>query len=723
MSRLQPAYDIITGAELPPASHAATSVREPLRESQWKRTTTNGASSSGHSFAEEELRGQLNTLQYELDALKQERDLQTHSQQRELQNAQARAEAETKRASAAVQEREAEKEKVEKIRRQWTESSDRLENEKGVLEKRCRGLVNDARGLREEYEEAREEVESLRRKSEREYGELERRNRGLEAAVEEVTRDVEGKVNALRLAQERLKVAEERVEVLEGEVVGLRGRAGDGDALEVVRRELEGEKGEVSRLYEERRGLKRDVEVLRERAQGAEMLRQECAELRARVEGLGEVEMELSNVVRRKQALEDERAAWASYMEEEGEGQAMNYETPEEMARAFAKERIDRINFAAKLGAVQPELESREQALQELRREQERLISELEVAKTAGVESTTAIPAPTVAFDAKAKTRLEKQKRLALKEVEHLRQQIKEFDMDEEEKDAAQPEDAKAKRIAELDDLLGEYREELQKLHSDLSQLETQQPANIKKRSHEEVEDPEADEQRGELIRRARALQTELEAAQQQTQTLQTALEASNTQLAQLRESSKTRILSLKDNPTSRAESVKLATLTTLREENAALLAQLEGNLTTKVVPISTLQDSQHQTEAVRGDLATAEKKLLRLKQIYTSKSLEFREAVASVLGWKLDFQPNGRVKATSILYPSRINADGEEEENSIVFDGENGTMKVSGGARSEFAQEIRSSVEFWVDGRGEVPCFLAALTLEFYERTTRAVG
>ena len=49
--------------------------------------------------------------------------------------------------------------------------------------------------------------------------------------------------------------------------------------------------------------------------------------------------------------------------------------------------------------------------------------------------------------------------------------------------------------------------------------------------------------------------------------------------------------------------------------------------------------------------------------------------------------------------------------------------MKVSGGPNSIFAGEIRPLIEFWVDGRKEVPCFLAALTLEFYERSTRAAG
>jgi len=95
-------------------------------------------------------------------------------------------------------------------------------------------------------------------------------------------------------------------------------------------------------------------------------------------------------------------------------------------------------------------------------------------------------------------------------------------------------------------------------------------------------------------------------------------------------------------------------------------------------------------------------------------------------LGWRLDFEPNGRVKATSMFYPKlpkRKDSDKDggvdEEEGSsfILFDGEQGTMKVSGGPQSQFAKEIRGLIEFWVDGRGQVPCLLAAMTLEFYER------
>ena len=123
--------------------------------------------------------------------------------------------------------------------------------------------------------------------------------------------------------------------------------------------------------------------------------------------------------------------------------------------------------------------------------------------------------------------------------------------------------------------------------------------------------------------------------------------------------------------------------------------------------------------------MADKEKRMMRLKQIWSAKSLEFREAVASILGFKMDFMPNGRVRVTSMFYSGGDEHEHGDEQgeagHSIVFDGEQGTMKVSGGPDSPFKREIKDLIRFWVEERKEIPCFLAAMTLEFYEKTTRA--
>jgi mitotic spindle assembly checkpoint protein MAD1 len=142
------------------------------------------------------------------------------------------------------------------------------------------------------------------------------------------------------------------------------------------------------------------------------------------------------------------------------------------------------------------------------------------------------------------------------------------------------------------------------------------------------------------------------------------------------------------------------------------------------LVPKASLHALQLALQEKDQQLASKEKSAKRLRDIFAAKAHEFREAVFSLLGWKLEFQPNGRVKATSMFHPGpkskkKTGDDGEEEDegNFIVFDGENATMKISGGVKSAFAAEIKTHVDFWVEGNGQVPCMLAAMTIDFFEK------
>lgn len=125
----------------------------------------------------------------------------------------------------------------------------------------------------------------------------------------------------------------------------------------------------------------------------------------------------------------------------------------------------------------------------------------------------------------------------------------------------------------------------------------------------------------------------------------------------------------------------------------------------------------EREIAAAKAETASAQKSARRLKEVWGSKSHEFKEAIFSTLGWTVTFIPNGKMRVESTFYPSQT----DEHENSIVFDGERGTMKVGGGPRSAFARRIGDQIGFWVREKGCIPGFLAALTLEFYEEHTRA--
>ncbi|KAL1583708.1 hypothetical protein WHR41_07451 [Cladosporium halotolerans] len=725
MSRYQQAsaYDIITGGD--PSPRPAARQRQPLAEST--ATFRQSTMSSRPDHGNEDLRAQLRTLQYELDSLKQERELSSLETQQELRDAQARAEEDFKRAQTAERERDTAVRKLESAAREAAEERDRAVNERMALEKKNRGLQEDARQLREEVEEARSEGEERARGAERMVGELEARCESLRIASDEMRRDLEGRVEAVAALQKRVVEGEEKIGELEGEVVRLKAKGGNEETLAVVRKELGQQVEYIRKLEGTSRDQGNELKNLRKTARSVEVVEEEKRALEAKVGMMEDLRRELSEAQLQRRILEDEKKSWTSYLENEGpEGEAA-FETPEQMAKAFLQERLERLSLVDKLGTIQPEMTVKDENIRELEDEKSKLQAEIETLRT----TAATVPAIAAPSDAKARARLERQKNLAVKEVEYLRAQMKTFEAEEAEFNAEQIDDEHNKRVQELEGMLEKYRSELQTLHADLTKLEAQPPAtpsqpilsSPKKRSREEEE--EFDERLGALRRKLRTAQDSLAQSQKQTSILEAELKANASQLSSLKENSRTRILELRSNPTADAEAIKLSTLRTLREENAALLAQVEGNPNGggKVVPVSTLAAARLTLDELKTTLQQTEKKSLRLKQIFTTKSLEFREAVASILGWKLDFMPNGRVKATSILYPSHFNSEGEEEENSITFDGENGTMKVSGGPRSVFAGEIRQAVEFWVEGRKEIPCFLAALTLEFYERTTRAQG
>jgi mitotic spindle assembly checkpoint protein MAD1 len=674
----------------------------------------------------EDLRAQLRTLQYELDSIKQERELASLETQSELRDVQVRAEEDFKRAQNAERERDVAIRKADSSGREAAEERDRAVNEKMALERKTRALQEDARQLREEVEEARADGEERARGAERMVGELEARCESLRLAGDEARRDLEGRIEAVGTLQRRAAESDEKIGQMEGEIVRLKARTGDEETLALVRKELSQQVEYIRKLEGLSREQGNELKGLRKMAKSVEVVEEEKRTLEAKVGMMEDLRRELSEAQLQRRILEDEKRSWTSYLESEGPDGEATFDTPEQMAKAFLQERLDKLSLVDKLGSMKPELLVKDENIRVLEDAKASLQAEIDTLRAAA----TAAPAAQAPTDAKARARLERQKNLAVKEVEYLRAQMKTFEAEEAEFNAEQVDEEHSKRVHELESMLEKYRSELQTLHADLTSLESQpfaapsQPilSSPKKRSREEEE--EADERLGSLRRKLRTSQEDLEHSQRQAAILEAELKASATQLSSLKETTRTRVLELRSNPTADAEAIKLSTLRTLREENAALLAQVEGRAPSgKVVPISTLAAARLTLDELKTTLQQTEKKSLRLKQIFTTKSLEFREAVASILGWKLDFMPNGRVKATSILYPSHLDSDGDEQENSITFDGENGTMKVSGGVDSVFAGEIRQAVEFWVEGRKEIPCFLAALTLEFYERTTRAQG
>lgn len=286
----------------------------------------------------------------------------------------------------------------------------------------------------------------------------------------------------------------------------------------------------------------------------------------------------------------------------------------------------------------------------------------------------------------------------------------------------------RAEQLELLEALLREHKLEIEKLHSEMVALKSAataaqaQESKTGQKRGAETQDVD-DDQNGHLLRKNKNLQVALQKVTSQSQLLATELQAAKSQLKALRASTSTRILELRDNPTAQHQAIKASTLRTLKQENSDLMTQLRGDNTAmsqvKVIPVSSYDALKLDLKDMEMVVADKEKRMKRQREIWTQKAAEFRDVISSILGYRVTFLPNGKVKVRSMYYnpPDQVEEDEDDREDYIEFDGEKGTMKIGGGTHSAFGQEISGTVDYWVKERKEIPVFLAAMTLEFYEK------
>ncbi|KAI9809456.1 MAG: coiled-coil domain-containing protein mad1 [Pycnora praestabilis] len=706
----QPTYDFLSGAVSPPAPQP---LRETFRQSQIIKPGVSRGNKAhvqteliSLDLGNENLRAEVKTLQYELQTVRQERELATLRHEKELRELQKKAEDDNKRAQLSDNGNHVSSSKYDLLAKELREIQDQSAIEKTNLEKKLRSSQDQNRTLHEEIDEVQNELSSQERQYKYQLKEVETRHSTLKRTAEDLSDDLEGKNTALQATQQRLSQKEAEVGHLESEVLRLKAQTGDADTLNVIKRELSEQVTHIKKLEATNREQLVQLKHFRKVHENVEIVEEEKKALEGKVMMMNDLSRELGEARLQRQILEDERKSWTTYLHNESSvGGKVEFDSPEALARALVQERLETASMIERLGRVEPELSEKDEIIKSLESERRKLQSEMEKLRLGGGGG-----------ESRLRSRLERQRALAVKEVEYLRAQLKTFDAEDSTFQLGNFDEQKSKRIQELEDLVDQYRKELQTQNEELAkrddQAPTSEPAGTKRPREEEP-----DERLGLLSRKNRKLQDEISKLNQSSALLRKELDVHKTQLSSLKTTSRTRILELRSNPTADAEAIKLSTLTALRTENKALLAELEGRHDTQVVPISTLENMRMEVDEMALTLTDKEKGFTRMRKIFTDKSMEFKETVASVLGWDLSFMPPNRVRVTSLFNPGE-----EEEDNSIIFNGESGIMNISGGPNSLFGLEIRDLIKFWVEERKEVPCLLAAMTLQFYEKSTRAV-
>lgn len=687
------------------------------------------------SNAQENLRAQINALKYELENIRQDKELLTEQHAKELREVKVKAEADYKKAQASDAATSKAARKYDTLAQELREAREAAITEKASFDKRLRIEQEQRQSLQEEVDDALARSADQERQNRHQINDIEAKRAALQEAVDQARREFALASTELKQAQDETVQQRAFVEVLEAENVNLKNKVGDAETLGVVQRELSDQVSHIRKLEALNREQSSELRNLRDAHKKFGVVEEQKRSLEIELQIMRDVERQLGESELQRELLQDERRTWTSLLEREG--QESEFDSPEAVVKALVHVRIENASLVDRVGQAEAELAEKDEMTKNLEKERTSLKAEIKTLRSAGASSAKGT-------DAKAMKRLEQQKALALREVKLLREQLKTYDSEETMLvEGSNFDTQKARQIEELELLVDKYRVEIQTLSEQLSTFESHQQSKIPtpppasepspslagtKRPLEE--DNSDDAQLGPLLRKNKSLQHDLSKSISQSKLLETELRSTKKQLKSLR--SQPRILAMTSNPTSDFEKVKLSTLNILKSENTALLAQLRGDSETlqnvKMVPISTLEAKELAMHELEATIKQREKELARRRDFFADKAAEFRETVLNVLGWKVNFMKNGKARLTSLFYMSPggdkdAAAVDEDDENAILFDGERRTMQFSGGGDSDFARECRDAVRYWVEQRKEIPCFLAALTIEFYESSMRAVG
>ncbi|OAA58697.1 M protein repeat protein [Cordyceps fumosorosea ARSEF 2679] len=658
----------------------------------------------------ESLKAEIGTLQYRMQTADSEKEIALSQQNNKVEQARRREQDESQKRQIAEAAQSRLEAQLEEMRSELDGLKDGSEQSTKDMERKYRAAQNEASLAQEELQDmmiARDDAERISKKK---LTDLETQLSALQRATKDYDHDSHARDEIIQQTQAQVAERDSQIANLEADVLRLKAQAGDADTMLAIKRELSEQVQHIRALESTNRDQLSELKHLRSVNKAVEVVEEEKRTLQRRVEAAELLEAELAEARLQRQRLEDERRSWASYLESSTGFEGVKFDSPEAMARALAEERYTTANYVDQVGALRGEINALQNTIQSNEQERKGLQEELANAKA----SVTASSAD------KTRMRLERQKALALKEVEYLRAQLKAFDTEDQTMQPEQFDEVRVSRVQELEALVDNYKSELETVHAQLSSTEpapvtptTPQPLAGSKRSHASNDNSE---QLGQLTRKNRSLQEELASLQTKLAMQEKELSVSREQLTVAKSRGQTRVLSLRSNPTADHEAIKRATLEALRKENKDLLATLKskhGKATTVAyIPTSVLGAMEREIAAAKAETASAQKSARRLKEVWGSKSHEFKEAIFSTLGWTVTFIPNGKMRVESTFYPSKT----DEHENSIVFDGERGTMKVGGGPKSQFAQRIADQIGFWVREKGCIPGFLAALTLEFYE-------
>ncbi|KAF8556643.1 hypothetical protein OG21DRAFT_1506223 [Imleria badia] len=609
---------------------------------------------------------------------------------------------------------QAEREEKEREREANVEDKKNAEADLRSLRDAIATLRNDNIELEESYSALQRTHTQLAAAHKAESSTLTRRNAELEQELVEYRAIAEERDATLQSLQRKLDEAEVASDPM------LK-RHNEDENWSVIRDELHRQASYLRSLETTNAKLSAELGRYKDRHANLEVLREEKRALERKVLVVDELREKVVSLEAQVEAARRERQEWANKSNEVG--------TPSEpslsVIQSLSELRLTHARLLEEHGANIAILRSREAELA-------RLTETLSEAQG----STVTLQGEVQALKDKV-ARREQRAQLAEREVGFLQALVASFTAeDQASREVPTSDGGLSQRVHHLEQSLSEYKATNGQLQQALDVIDGEDGAEGARLSRKELR------QRVEYHKGAAEEATKaLEEARSTVKVNEDKVEELEQTLFELRGKIGAgnhvppgiRVLCLRDNPVQQWSDLRQSVMDRLKSENGALIKRLKDLESSGVVdvqagmsrgeelvPRESWEVLQKEKEELEEVVKQKEKRLLRLQQVFTAKSTEFRETIASILGLKLAFYPNGQVRVTSIydlsasfvFQPlSKTSADGDGARMQLIAQGEGGP------------QDLPQLMHYWVEEEECIPGFLASVTLECYDKSKRDGG
>lgn len=287
----QPTYDFITGG-------ATEGPAQPLRQSKFRQSSATKLDNT----QDENLRARINSLEYELKNLQQERSLLVLQHDKELQEQQARAEADFKKCQNAESAAQKAIQRHETLARELREAQDEKVNDKAVLERKLRDLQDQNSALKDDSEDSQARLSDQERHYQYQLNDVEGKRAALQETVDSVRQELEELSQHFELTQTRLSERDTQVENLETELLASKSQSADSGALNVLQTQLSEQVGHIRQLESTNREQLAELRKLREAHRSVQVVEEQKHGLEIELHVLKDVQRQLGKLKYREKS-------------------------------------------------------------------------------------------------------------------------------------------------------------------------------------------------------------------------------------------------------------------------------------------------------------------------------------------------------------------------------------------------------------------------------------